>query len=305
MLLTMVTAVLVSCQPLPRGDLMGPPKPGTEPGWVIPPGVPGPETPGDSDFPPFVDDCFPYRGHLPPDASLFDTNLIRIQRNVITRLEVTPPSSQERKSAWVGQSACNCAYIPCSQRNTCQSNPRRFGTRAQTCWTIGGEVSVEGKTSLLLQLLGSLQVGVTVSTEFQRCIEQSEEWEIIPPVNDCFDTFARLLWVHGRVNGVVVEADYVFTWERAVLDAAGNLLGYEQSNTECNSRNSTGSVWIDGGQFTQFAPFPPGCGWYDGIPLDNPDTYDNQRMRPCRQCVCEPPPPNGDPCCGCWVGSGP
>ncbi|MFN7020789.1 MAG: hypothetical protein ACK4WH_05605 [Phycisphaerales bacterium] len=220
--------------------------------------------------------------------------LIGRAHDVVLLMKVDEVHRTLVKGSWITAEACNCFFAPCDsdQFRSCDPLTRTLQREFQTCWKVGGEVSVVGKTSLLLSLVGELGVDITVSGEFSSCETVGETLGFTVPRTNCWNQHSREIWIQRRVQGVRVEAETVDYWECQLA----NLLTTEV-RTVCGVRESRGEVSTVGDWTVQDAPYPPCM----GAPVFRPDPYDGKRADAC----CHPLPPCDNlaeaqpPCCGC------
>lgn len=195
-----------------------------------------------------------------------------------------------RKGGWDGQDPCNCAYIPCNLRRTCDSPERTFGVADQICWSVGGSATAEGKAGLLGAIFVELSVSVTINAQFTHCHTWSESYSYRVPVSDCFANFARPTWTDSLATGRLLQAESITTMKN----------GSEQRHHYCGLAVAADAhVTRTTGRYLQYAPYPERCG---GATL-TPDPYDGMRSIPC--CFPLPPcdvvEPGQQPCCACWA----
>lgn len=196
-----------------------------------------------------------------------------------------------QKGGWDGQDACNCAYIPCNMMRSCQPAEHMFDVRHEICWSVGGSVSVEGKTGLLASLFGSLGVSVSINANFQDCYTWGEAYTFTVPLSNCFRNYARPTWVNSTASGQILHAESITTLTKP---------GEEPLIHKCGlSVRANADAHMTSGREIQYAPYPEHCG---GSLPPGPDPYDGKRSDPC--CFPLPPcdvlEPGQNPCCACY-----
>lgn len=267
-------------------DPIGPPEP--LPGWPrsLPdrPSAPLPDLDAPCDYYNFP----PPR----PDRYINCDNYPHVQRNV-HRITVGDVQTVVVKGGWYRQSACNCRLVRCgTPMNVCLPPAHTTEKGVETCWTVGGSVSVEGETGLLVEIFAKLGVTVQLTGTIGQCYTHSEAFQFYVPVNDCFHTAARAVWTESSVSGTVDQIQEVYTWTCSIVDADGTtVIGTEYYETECNVVTSIGRADTTNGITVQIAPYTVECG---GPPPQSPDPFDGETQQKCCPTVC-----GGEPlCCG-------
>jgi hypothetical protein len=175
-------------------------------------------------------------------------------------------------------------------------DPQQFevGRSEKWCWSIGGSVSVEGKTGLAVALFGRLGITATIDGNFEHCVELEERHCVATQPLNCFHVYARFRYTIVKVHGTVTEAEAVTSWE---CHQPGGWYSYAQ--TECGLKTSEG--WADAYGVREFhnTQLPPSCHG------PNPpwEMHDGKTSDPCCPsvtsivgCPDEAPPY----CCGCF-----
>ncbi len=164
--------------------------------------------------------------------------------------------------------------------------------KEETCWTIGGEVSISGKTSLVTRLFSEIGASITFTGERQRCVTELEAVEFAVPVDQCWSNWARTEWVQTRATGRVreIEVRVQWRWENPGLG------GYSLSSTNCGVQEARGSADRISDIFIRYTQ--KRC---PQVPIRPDDPDDERRSTKC----CSPLPPCDelgplqDSCCGC------
>lgn len=235
----------------------------------------------------------------PPDpVGCREWSLAGKAHKVVVATRIGDVKIEQRKGGWVIADACNCFFARCDSGlfRDCSRTPPTFehARQEQTCWKASGSISVEGKTGLLLRLLGELQVRVTLGGELSGCTTVTETLRFpVVPAN-CWRIKSREIWEERVARGVITEAETVYYWDcqlpnRLIVTIA----------TDCGREEGAGEVSTVNSRFIQTAPFPPCIGGprqpdpaYDGV-------FAEQCCRPLPPC--DPVAEGTDPCCGCWA----
>jgi hypothetical protein len=198
-----------------------------------------------------------------------------------------------KKGEWVSMNACDCRMAPCGRVRECMTAKKGKSESFEVCLSVGGELTVEAKSSMLLKLLGELGVSVSVSAELQGCYTYSESIEFDVPGEQCFERHGRAcVWKHeGTITRT--EAKYIFHWR--VWDFAKGKVWNVALPCDV-TRHGSLSAQVDGGVEIHDAPILEDCG-----SIVNEDIYDGMRANPCCRPMpeCDPGVPPEQWCCGC------
>ena len=117
------------------------------------------------------------------------------------------------------------------------------------------------------------------------------------PSSDCFNIKAREKWTTRKVSGSVIETEAIYYWDCFVNDPF-NGIQLRTLTTKCNQKTGSGDANRVTDREVQRPPWPVVCGGGDP-PI--PDPYDGARIEACCHPICTEVPPDGKPCCGCYV----
>lgn len=219
--------------------------------------------------------------------------------NVEVSTTISDITIKTTKGSWETQEPCNTFWALCDSPlfRECFPQPAVFGRSEETCWSVSGSVSVEGKTGLLTKLFAELGVSVTIGGSFTSCVTLSSMHTIIPPVSDCFTNHARGVWDIHKVTGTLVEDAAVSYWTCYLPSGA-----IVPAQTHCGRSTSTGFADTYGQVTRQYTNHTPECG---GPNPPNPDPHDGMTNEKCCSPMsgCDEVIPPAEPCCGCWAPS--
>lgn len=179
-------------------------------------------------------DC--WRTHLsqlpPPPASCVHqgTALGVVEYSEITTTVTTPP-------AFVVTLAGECGVWPCNQAPPRTIANCGYSSHTQTCWSVGGSLSVQGKTSLLLRLFGELDITVEINGSLTNCTETGYSAGITSVINHCRERDCKISEVVTTVTGTATEHAEVAAWLCQL--PSGMIVDVR---TECGTSSATGSV---------------------------------------------------------------
>lgn len=236
-------------------------------------------------IPPAPNDCVAWQ-HVGRDYDV----VIKSWTSTVTRTTRTGP--------WCTMPACYCNWYPCGQRpHNCTPISCNYSIQNQTCWSVGGGVTVTGNVqagfNLIGRLLGALEVAVEVNGQLQKCYAYTQGVVITPHWSDCWKHMARDVWTEAKVYGwddVAMVADY---WDCQL--PSGLIVTVR---TECGVITWAGDAMNVENVIVQHTPYPcdvepPIPGW----------------SGPYSEACCKTPMPapcdmnnlpGQIPCCGCY-----
>lgn len=217
-----------------------------------------------------------------------------VQYDVFT-IEDSVLKQRQIAGPWSTADACNCGYIPCSERADCPGVQRTSSWSLELCIEVGGELELELRSGLIEQLLVDVGATVTLTASASGCYTFGESTTWTLPRSHCFKMKYRTLQteVTSSRKWRRVETLCTFTVH------CPNQAPYA-TVTETGVKTGTGKLKSTSGISDQIAPFPAACGG----PPDNPsDEYGGVRREPCAPGVCPPPPSPQTPGCGCYANN--
>lgn len=112
-----------------------------------------------------------------------------------------------------------------------------YSRSVETCWSVGGAVSAEGKTSLLLRLFGELSITVEINGSFTKCEETGYQAGIQGQIDHCMERDCNIGEEIEIATGTVTEHAERAAWLCTMGD--GSILDVA---TECGTNTSSGEA---------------------------------------------------------------
>lgn len=160
------------------------------------------------------------------------------------------------------------------------------------------EHSVDIAIALKKWLIEKIGYTYTLSEEEQKSLTGSHvegvDIQLVRQPFMCRTRYYRRSWIR-RLRRGEFHRDHNYAW--APFCGGDRDLTHIRY-TVCDELMSRGTVIWDTYPNYEWAPAQPPCG---GVPIQNPDPWEGKREKPCCDNLCQDPPAEPHPCCGCVV----